>query len=162
MNDEQHTRQLIERLADTPARIERAVAGLSTGQLETAAQPGEWSPADVLRHMRASNDILAFRLYAIGARDDPPLPAYDERRWAEISGYGCANFGDLLATYKLLRSELVAMLDGLDAAGWQRTGLHETRGRMSLVEIARHMADHEEEHCNQIEAMVLKRPTRSP
>ena len=43
--------------------------------------------AQVLAHVRASHDILEHRLYAILARDEPHLNAYDDTRWAQVARY---------------------------------------------------------------------------
>ena len=77
---------LLARLAAIPDRIARAVAGWSEAELRAAPTAGEWSAVDILAHLRASADIMTPRIYMVLVRDRPPLPAYDERRWAQIAG----------------------------------------------------------------------------
>jgi hypothetical protein len=146
--------QVTERLRDVPARIATAFGTLPASRLSAAPAAGEWSPAEILAHLRASDDILAYRAYMILARDNPPLPAFDERRWAEVAGYAHMDTLDSLQTYARRREELVTMLDGLAREAWARTGQHETRGAVTLLDVLTTLLEHEEEHCAQLEAAV--------
>ena len=148
----QEARPLLNKLAGIPARISTAVAGWSDAALHQAPQ-GQWSAADILAHIRASDDIVAQRIYMILARDNPPLPAFDERRWAEVAGYREADFRASLAVYAARRAEVVNMLQRAGSAGWARTGVHETRGALSITDIVSALVEHEEEHCAQLEAL---------
>src|SRR5215475_6183020 len=96
----------LKRLAAVPARIEELIQGLSDAQL-CSGMNGEWSIAEVIGHLRASDDILASRVYMMLARDIPPMAAYDERRWAEVTGYTRADARESLQTFARRRAELV-------------------------------------------------------
>ena len=144
---------LLNRLAGVPARIERAVTRLSDTDNHLVASNGEWSAGQILAHLRASDDILAHRLYAILTRDNPVLPAYDERRWAEIAGYSQVDFELSLRVFTLRRAELVTMLRQVALEDWQRLGTHELKGAISLFQVATSLVEHEEEHCAQLEAL---------
>jgi hypothetical protein len=41
-------------------------------------------------------------------RDQPPLAAYDDRRWVELAGYAQVDFQTSLQAFSLRRAELVA------------------------------------------------------
>jgi uncharacterized damage-inducible protein DinB len=144
---------LVERLAATPGRIAAAAAGRSPEELGAPPADGEWSAVAILAHLRASDDILSPRLIAMLVREEPALPAFDERRWEEVMGYAESDFHELLATFTFRRAELVRVLRRLTPADWQRTGLHEARGRITLQETLRHLVEHEVEHCLQLEAV---------
>lgn len=144
---------LLNRLTGIPARIASAVANMSDADKSVAPPNGEWSVSHILAHLRASDDILAHRLFAILTRENPALPAYDERRWAEIAGYSEADFELSLNTFTLRRAELVNMLRQIDNESWQRLGTHEVKGAVSLFDVAASLVEHEEEHCAQLEAL---------
>jgi len=144
---------LPDRLARIPERISRAVATWSKAELQAPSVGGNWSAATILAHLRASDDILTPSIYAMLVRDNPPLPAYDDRRWAEVAGYERADFRASLTAFTLRRAELVATLRRLAPADWQRTGLHEAHGPISLLQVVTHLVEHEEEHCRQLEAI---------
>ena len=69
-------------------------------------------------------------------------------------GYADSDFQELLAAFTFRRAELVRVLRRLTANDWERVGQHETHGRLTLLELLRHLADHEVEHCEQIEAIL--------
>jgi hypothetical protein len=149
------TDNLIDRLARIPERISQAVAGWSKIDLRTSPAEAEWSAAAIFAHLRASDDIITPRVYALLARDNPPLAAYDDRRWAEVAGYEQADFQSSLAVFTFRRAELVALLRRITPADWQRTGLHEARGVISVLEVVTHLVEHEEEHCAQLEQLKV-------
>lgn len=148
---------LLKRLSDAPARIAGAVARLSDTDKHLTPSNGEWSAAEILAHLRASDDILGHRLYAILTRDHPVLPAYDERRWAEIACYAQADFELSLKAFMLRRAELVSMLRQVAIKDWQRLGIHEEKGAVSLFQVVTALMEHEEQHCAQLEALDKRR-----
>ena len=151
--EEEAIREGIERIAAAPGRLARAVAGRTAEELRAAAGPDAWSASAILAHVRASDDILAYRLYAILARDNPLLLGFDERRWAAVAGYDDADFQASLTLFTLRRAELVRMLRRAPRESWQRTGVHELHGARTLLDIATTLVAHEEEHCGQLEAI---------
>ena len=153
MVDEDQIAALLERLLAMPERIAAAVAGWELGQLRALGPVDGWSAAEILAHLRASDDIFAPRCYAVLTRDNPPLPDYDERRWAEVAGYSEARFAPSLTTFRLRRLELVSTLRRAAPADWLRSGTHETRGPLTLLALAESLVAHEEEHCAQLQAM---------
>jgi len=144
---------LIDRLSAIPARIDQATAGWSAEQLGATPTDGEWSARAVLAHLRSADDILAYRAYMLLVRDGAPMPSFDERRWAEVAGYTVADFHTSLEAFRLRRAELVAMLRRAGPDDWQRSGLHEERGPIALIDIITHVVEHEEEHCAQLAAI---------
>lgn len=145
---------LVSALAGFPARLAALVRGRDDRTLRARPAPEAWSALEVLAHLRSSDAILAPRLYQMLVRESPPLPGFDERRWAEVAGYADLPVSLLLESYAARRAELVAMLRRLSAADWQRTGRHEERGEITMVDVARWIADHEAEHLAQLEALL--------
>jgi hypothetical protein len=153
--------ELLVRLAGIPARVASAVASWSESRLNTLSVTGEWSAAEIFAHMRASDDIMAPRVSMILVRDQPPLAAYDDRRWAEVTGYAQADFQTSLQAFTLRRAELVSMLRSIAPEEWRRVGVHEVRGPVSLLDVITTLVEHEEEHCAQLEAMQAEQSTES-
>lgn len=143
---------LLVRLAGIPAQVASAVAGWSESRLHTPSVTGGWSAAEIFAHMRASDDIMAPRVYMILVRDRPSLAAYDERHWAEVAGYAQADFQPSLQAFTLRRAELVSTLRRIAPEEWRRVGVHEARGPVSLLDVITTLVEHEEEHCAQLEA----------
>lgn len=148
--------RLLFRLLDVPSRIAHAIQGSSEAKLHTAPSKGEWSAAEIFAHVRASDDIVAYRAYAILTRDNPPLTAYDERRWSEVARYAQVDVYPSLTVYTLRRNELVNMLRQVTLDEWSRVGTHEERGILSLLYMLTMFVEHEEEHCAQLQATCLR------
>ncbi len=144
--------RLLSRLSEMSLRIARAIEGRDDMELRKATREGEWSAAGVIAHIRASDAIVANRAYVLLTRDNPTLLAFDERRWAEVARYAQVDIHSSLALYALRRAELVNMLRHIKLDDWQRTGLHEERGLVSLLDLLISFVEHEEEHCTQLEA----------
>ncbi len=160
MDTANRVRELLSRLSAVPPRISGAVAGWTETQLRAKPAISEWSAAEVFAHLRASDDILAHRVHAILVRDNPPLPAFDERRWAEVAGYAAADFRTSFEAFALRRAELVKMLHRAALDNWQRVGAHAERGSISVLDVVTWVVEHEDEHCAQLEA--LSRKTKRP
>jgi hypothetical protein len=153
MDRNSQTTDLIARLSATPARIAQAIAGWPVAQSYVAPADGAWSAAEILAHLRASDDILAFRAFMILARDKPPMPSFDERRWAEVARYVEADVHISLEAFRLRRAELLALLQRMAPSDWERTGVHEEHGPITLFDIIESLVEHEEEHCEQLEVL---------
>jgi hypothetical protein len=154
MADNTSIEQVIARLAAAPGRFAELLSRLEDADSVTSAVEGEWSPSQVIAHLRAANDILEPRMYQILVREATPLIGFDEHQWQQIARYSSLPVTDLLHTMMLNRKELVHALRGLSLEDWDRTGTHEVRGPISVLEIAQQIADHEDEHIAQIIASI--------
>jgi uncharacterized damage-inducible protein DinB len=141
-------RELLDLLAQTPTRLREAA--------ERAGEPpeGEWSAAQVLAHMAATEQLWFGRLNAIMHQSNPllkiPGAEYQQAQDALMDGTVEAN----LTAFNNVRGESVSLLMGLSLRDWDRTGTHETRGEVSIADVVETMIDHDAEHINQIEALA--------
>jgi hypothetical protein len=142
---------LIARVLRGPGQVSQIFSMLTDEQLRAPLAPGKWSPAEVLAHLRAADGIQSIRAYMILARNEPPLPAFDERAWAEVAGYLTLHPRASLDLYFRRRVELAHMLRGTAPANFNRVGMHETLGRLTLQALLENLAGHEEEHVAQLE-----------
>ena len=145
---------LVGRLAAAPSRYLAALSRLEDADSISDMHDGDWTPVQVLAHVRAANDILEPRIFHVLVRENTPLVAYDDGVWAQVARYATLPITESLATLRLKRKELVHMLRGISREDWQRTGTHEVRGPMTVFDLASYVADHDDEHIAQIEAAV--------
>src|SRR5271169_6033311 len=75
----------LAQLAEAPAKLRAAVAGLSDSQLDTPYRPKGWTVRQVVHHVPDShlNSYIRFR-WAL-TEDEPDIKTYQEDRWAELS-----------------------------------------------------------------------------
>ncbi len=145
---------VLSRLAAAPGRFSSALSRLEDADSVASATEGEWSPVEVLAHVRVANDILEPRIFFALVRDNPPLLAYDDIRWAEVARYASVPITESLDAMRMRRKELVLALRALSPEQWERPGVHEVKGQMSVYDLASYIADHDDDHIAQIERGV--------
>src|SRR2546425_1097272 len=70
--------------AEPPARMRRAVRGLSATQLATPYRPDGWTVRQVAHHLPDSHLNAYVRFKLALTEDRPAIKTYDEKRWAEL------------------------------------------------------------------------------
>src|SRR5215471_17787535 len=131
-------------LAATPD----AVAALCAGAAHAPAPaPGEWSPADIVGHLVDAEVAFSFRWRQTLAADEPVLPGYDEKRWAELPK---PPLDELVATFRALRAYDLPLLRFMSAEQLQRVGVHSEQGPETLDVMIRKLVGHDLAHLDQL------------
>ena len=137
--------ELLSRLRAVPVELAAAARAASP---EPPA-PGEWTPADIVRHLIAvEEEVWQPRLAQLEVEEHPIWPWKEPDRWAGNPG---ASLDALLATYATERAATMATLDALDDARWARTGTHATFGVLDVAGLMTRAVDHDEEHIESFE-----------
>lgn len=144
---------LVEQLESAAIRLTDLVANHEV-EAWNVAGPDNWSALDVLAHVRSANEILMPRITQILIRDNPPMPAFDERDWATANDYVNQPLKQLAARVVDRCVEFGQLLSTLSPDQWQRTGLHEQSGELTLLQIATHTVAHIDEHVAQIAELL--------
>ena len=146
---EAQRREFIEALAETPARLAAAVAGLTPAQLDTPYRPGGWNVRQVVHHLADShmNGIVRFKLAL--TEDDPTVKLYDEARWAELPDAKAA-IEPSLALLRNLHTRWDILLRALTSADFARKLTHPEIGRISLDDYLQEYAWHGRHHVAHI------------
>lgn len=152
--DVAQTAALLQGLRETPRRLAELLREHTERAWRTPRAGGGWTAAETLAHMRAADAIVSPRLMQVAVRDEPFLPAYDERAWEEIADFVRLPVAALVQTFAAQRAELLHALERLPNEAWQRGGIHELRGPLTMREIAEGIAAHEREHLDQIESAL--------
>lgn len=147
------TEDMVDALAAIPDTLD-ALVRASSGVGRSSGQADSWSPSEIAGHLCDSARYWGARMFRVAHEDQPALPAFDEQMMVALAGYRYRPLDELLAAFRLLSAGNVALLRSLNASGWDRTGIHETRGTMTLWEIVAVETEHEEGHVRQFaEAM---------
>ncbi|MGE5333815.1 MAG: DinB family protein [Nitrososphaerota archaeon] len=151
------TEQVLTLLAATPERLVTLTTGLAPSLLHTAPNQDEWSPADVLAHLRSCADIWGNCIMTILAEDTPTLRAVNPRTWIKQTNYHELEFEPSLRAFVRQRAELLAILEPLPLDGWARAATVTGAGnvlKLTVLSYAQRMALHERPHVKQIERAV--------
>ena len=140
MSDAETRADLRRRLAEVPQRL--AVATRTAADRPVPA--GEWTPAEVVRHLIAvEEEVWHGRLRQLATEERPRWPWTEPDRWL---GAPDASLEDLLLVYADRRGTTIMMLDALDDDGWRRTGEHSTYGVLDVAGLMTRAIDHDDEH----------------
>ena len=150
---EDQRQALIERIAETPARMRAAVAGLNDEQLDTPYRPEGWTVRQVVHHVPEShlNSYIRFKL-AI-TEDEPTIKPYFEDRWAELDDARQAPIALSLDLLEAVHGRWVWFLRSLKEKDWQRTFRHPELGIVGLDKNVALYAWHGQHHVAQITSL---------
>jgi len=143
----------IQQIAETPARMRAAIAGLSDSQLETPYRPGGWTVRQLAHHVPDShiNSYMRFRLAL--TEDDPVIKPYEEARWAELPDARSMPVEPSLALLENLHARWVPLLRSLSVAEWKRSFRHPELGPVRLEQNAALYAWHGRHHVAHITSL---------
>jgi hypothetical protein len=124
----------------------------------TATRDGDdgWTTLEVVCHLRDFELIWQERVGLIVSRENPPLPGLDVSGLVIRNDYINQNFAEILAERNALRADSLALLATLDEAVWKRTGIHPSRGEMSVLDFAQQLTTHDVDHLEQISRVLGK------
>ncbi len=143
-----------DRLERSIQRITWAMLDCEPADLNVAPDVSEWSPIQILAHLRASNDLYVSRVMLILTSDAPTLTLLDVDRWMELAGYTIAPLDQTLMVFQRQRQELIWQLRHLPDIGWDRIGRHPEQGDLTLLAMLTAQARHEEEHVEQLRELL--------
>ena len=150
-----------EIMAILPATVPRVASltdGLSGAQLVARPEPAEWSANELLAHIRAAQDVLGTNIIRILREDRPTWKRLSPRERQRKGGYNDWAFGAGFEAFATGRAELLAVLEPVPAADWERVAVVAVAPGRTLEQTARFFGDwlagHEREHLEQFERTI--------
>lgn len=145
--------RLVEGLAEIPNQLE-TLANRAKKAASPAASTDEWAPSEIVGHLCDAARYWGARMRRVVHEDDPALEAFDENMLVRLGAHRYWPLEALLREFRLLSEANVAFLRGLAPSAWERAGVHESRGRLTLREIVAIEAAHEQGHVHQFAEAV--------
>jgi hypothetical protein len=140
-------------LEEIPHFIDDATKGIEDTFLQAKPDQRSWSVNEILAHLRSCADVWTYSIYAMLAENEPVLPAINERKWANVTGYAAVPFQESFQAYLLQREDLLRVLKALPFKSWGKSAVIFERKHTVFTQVRR-MAKHEQEHCEQIESLL--------
>ena len=124
--------RMIGVIAETPAKLRAAVAGLSEQQLDTPYRDGGWTVRQLVHHVPDShiNSYVRFRLGL--TEEAPTIKTYEEDRWAQLADARSAPIEMSLMLLDSLHERWVILLRAMTPADWSREITHPEHGKLPL------------------------------
>jgi uncharacterized damage-inducible protein DinB len=137
---------MIDRYSRGGAQLREAVRGLSADQLDAHPVAGTWSIREIVVHLLDSDLAATHRMRRIAAEEGPLLIAYDETAFAARLGYEQADLELVLRLFEDQRRFTADWLRRLDPEAFERWGVHNQRGKVTLADMVRLYAEHVDHH----------------
>lgn len=151
--DETARDQRIREIADAPANLRRAVAGLSDDKLNTPYRPGGWSVKQVIHHLPDSHMNAYIRFKLALTEDQPTIKPYREELWAELHDALNAPVEASLLLLESLHTRWVMLLKSMRPNDFERQFIHPEYGMMNLHMLLQLYAWHGRHHVAHITSL---------
>jgi hypothetical protein len=146
---------LLERYERAPEKLREALAGLGRKELNWKppknAGIGLWSIHEIVIHLMDSDLIGIDRMKRIAAEDNPLLIGYNETKFAHTLHYHDQSIEHALTILELARKQFARVLRKLPPSAFERTGIHNEVGKVTLGKQVEKYQEHFEYHLGFIE-----------
>lgn len=140
-------------IAEAPARLREAVAGLTPDQLDTPYREGGWTVRQLVHHVPDSHLNAYVRCKLALTEEAPTIRPYDEKRWAELPEAKTAPIEPSLVLLEGLHGRWVLALGGMNPADWQRPLVHLEMGRLTVEQLIALYMWHGRHHTAHVTAL---------
>jgi len=137
-----------------PTVLAELLAHASNERLTTRPSPNKWSIGEILTHLAEDEIATAWRYRQMVENSGIELAGFDQDLWARMGDCACRVPQESLALFRLLRNANLQFLHRLTPEQWGCFGIHAERGRITVRDLAVHMAGHDANHIEQIRRIL--------
>lgn len=124
--------QLIDQIAEAPARFREAVRNLTDEQLDTPYRPEGWTVRQTVHHVADSHMNSYIRIRLALTEKDPTIAAYDEAKWANLTDARTEPVEISLQLLGSLHQRWVVLLKSMAVSDFTRAYRHPEMGLVRL------------------------------
>jgi hypothetical protein len=143
----------IRQIAETPAALRAAVAGLSDAQLDTPYRPDGWTVRQVVHHVPDSHMNAYVRFKWTMTEENPTIKPYHEAAWANLADTKFTPIATSLDLLEALHRRLVVLLESMKPEDFARPLVHPDNGPMTADRLLQVYAWHGRHHVAHITAL---------
>ena len=143
-------RWMLKALHEACDELQSQLLGLSEEELCRRPAADEWSLKEIAAHLRDAEACFLERLELIAGVNEPDLPDVDVDMYVLERDYRGLDLYEVLHEFSRLRYDTTSLLWSLESSEWERGGLHPYRGRLSIMQVARDMNEHDLGHLWQV------------
>ena len=125
-------RRWIAEIAEAPALLRSAVAGLTEAQFDAPYRPGGWTVRQVLHHVPDSHMNAYCRYKFALTENNPTIKPYDEAAWANVADTARTPPDVSLTLLDALHKRWVILLESMAPADFERPLQHPEHGTITL------------------------------
>lgn len=132
----------------------RMIENRSRESLQQPGQDGRWGVVEVLCHLRDWEDVIHDRIWQIVEGERPEFEDPDVMMWSLEHDYGAQDAHEVYEALSAMRRTLIERLREVDGAVWDRTGIVEGHGEMTLGEFLHHVIEHDQRYLEEAREAV--------
>jgi hypothetical protein len=150
-----------EDLRRMPAFVAEAARQLRGSVVADRPLAGGFAMVEHVWHLAdLETDAYEVRIRRLLEEDEPQLPNFDGEAVAAGRKYRSLRLRDGLKKFTAARERNLAALGSLEGGAWQRAGVQEGVGKVTLQDIPRMMHEHDLSHRREIEALLQELAAR--
>jgi uncharacterized damage-inducible protein DinB len=139
---------------ETPEVIALLIEGVPDDQLKRRPAPQKWSIVEIVAHLAEDELVTSWRYRQMLEAPGCALAGFDQNVWEQLGKYSTWSMDEALDMFRLLRKANLRLLQNLGPEQWQAFGIHAERGRITVQDLATHMAGHDLNHVEQIRRIL--------
>lgn len=143
----------LERFRRGGELIAVVTTGVAGAELDFHPAPGKWSIRQIVCHLADTEIVAADRFRRIIAENEPALIGFQQDAWAEKLDYRKRKISQAVESFRRMRAENYELLKDQPEEVYQRAGIHNERGRVTLLALLSTYAQHVESHARQIQGI---------
>ena len=144
-----------DELRSMPGELIATARGLLGTLVSDRARDGSFSLIEHVWHLAdLETDAYEVRIRRLLEEDGPELPNFDGEAVAAKRNYRSLRLRDGLKAFEEARQRNLATLAAVEGEDWERSGVQEGVGPITLRDIPRLMHEHDDAHRAEIEALL--------
>jgi DinB family protein len=143
-----------ERFRAVPSRVESVLNGVDDDTLRRRPAVGEWSAIEVVGHLVDKMEFWSERVERIFRENQPYLRGYDQDAYVRDRQYHSAQLGVLMEELHKGCEHFATLVGKLPDAAFNRQGVHQEMGPITLEQCISLPLESVDEHLNQMRAAI--------
>lgn len=148
------TEEILDGLQGVIVQLQRMIDCRSYESLQQPGHDGHWGMVEILCYLRDWDAVIQDRVRRIVEDDAPVFAEPDTTMWPLDHEYGAQDSYDVFHDLAMLRGSLVGRLREMDQDLWERTGVFERHGELTLREYLRQVIAHDERYVQEAREAV--------
>ena len=140
----------LAQLAEAPAKLRAAVAGLSDSQLDTTYRSDGWTVRQVVHHLADAQVNWYIRPKLAVTEDMPMTKPYAEQLWAELADARTSPVDPSLQMFEGVTTRWCRFFESLKPDDWARKFTNAEWGTLAVEDVLRAVAWHARHHTAHI------------
>jgi hypothetical protein len=143
----------LDSIAGTPDRFRKAIAGLTSEQLDTPYRDGGWTIRQVIHHVPDSHVNAYVRFKLALTEETPTIKTYDEAAWARLEDSRATPIESSLAMLESVHRRWDIVMRAMSDTDFGRRLNHPEWGNLDLNFMVRMYEWHGRHHAAHISAL---------